>query len=283
MVPAAAHAGLPGDCGRRTAARAAFPIPATMGPDLHPDRHGRRLPARPGRHPQPADRLEPESDDLQLRERLRATPCSSGPAERADVLVDFSGLRRPDAHPLQRRAGGVPGPRPALRLLHGQPRPDGLRRHAPDPARFRPQYPHHHADPGRRATAATRSSSTARARVRLRQGPTRPSGASSRSRRIPSSIPQAYYNSAYDGTFPADPYVQDLRRVQDLPDPRRRRRSPSRSSPRPSRTKWARPIDIEYGRMSGFLGVQLPVGGGAQRFTLLPLRLASRRDPQGRP
>ena len=44
------------------------------------------------------------------------------PAERADVIVDFSAVRRQDAHPLQRRAGGLPGARAVLRLLHRRPR-----------------------------------------------------------------------------------------------------------------------------------------------------------------
>ncbi len=43
------------------------------------------------------------------------------PAERHDVIVDFSAVRRSDADPVQRCAGCLPGPRPPLRLLHGQP------------------------------------------------------------------------------------------------------------------------------------------------------------------
>ncbi len=35
-------------------------------------------------------------------------------AERADVLVDFSFVRRKDTHPVQRRPGSIPGPRPAV-------------------------------------------------------------------------------------------------------------------------------------------------------------------------
>ena len=50
-----------------------------------------------------------------------------GPAERADIIVDFSGVRRPDADPVQRRPGGLPGARPALRLLHRQRRTCGTR------------------------------------------------------------------------------------------------------------------------------------------------------------
>ena len=50
------------------------------------------------------------------------------PAERADVIVDFSQVRRQDPDPLQRRTGGLPGPHPELRLLHGRPGPAPERR-----------------------------------------------------------------------------------------------------------------------------------------------------------
>ena len=50
------------------------------------------------------------------------------PAERADVIVDFSQVRRQDADPLQRRARRLPGPGPVLRLLHRRPGPVPERR-----------------------------------------------------------------------------------------------------------------------------------------------------------
>jgi hypothetical protein len=60
-----------------------------------------------------------------------------GPAERADVIVDFSQVNMSDLlehHPVQRLTGAGPGVRPALRLLHRRPRPDIDRRRADDPA-----------------------------------------------------------------------------------------------------------------------------------------------------
>ena len=60
------------------------------------------------------------------------------PAERADVDRRLLAVPRQDPDPLQRRTGGVPGPRPRLRLLHRRPRPDaGRRADAPCPATAR--------------------------------------------------------------------------------------------------------------------------------------------------
>ncbi len=78
------------------------------------------------------------------------------PAERADVIVDFSKYAGQDADPVQRRPGGVPGPRSALRLLHrwtGPDRPVGAPTH---PARIRPEHPHRHADQGVHRRSASR-------------------------------------------------------------------------------------------------------------------------------
>ncbi len=77
------------------------------------------------------------------------------PAERADVIVDFSAVRRQDADPVQRRTGGLPGPGRQLRLLHGRPGPEPGRR--PDhPARLRAEHPHHHAGQDRGQPAGAR-------------------------------------------------------------------------------------------------------------------------------
>ena len=53
------------------------------------------------------------------------------PAERADVVVDFSPVPGQDADPLQRRARRVPGARPRLRLLHRWPGPVARPAHRP--------------------------------------------------------------------------------------------------------------------------------------------------------
>ena len=80
-----------------------------------PDRHRGRVPSLPGA-PQPSSRADRVRRE---RERKPVHACSSRPAERADVLIDFTrvpvGAR---AHAVQRRARAVPGRRPAQRLLH---------------------------------------------------------------------------------------------------------------------------------------------------------------------
>ena len=53
------------------------------------------------------------------------------PAERADVIVDFSQVRRQDPDPVQRRARSLPGAHRDLRLLHRRPRPQPGRRARP--------------------------------------------------------------------------------------------------------------------------------------------------------
>ena len=70
------------------------------------------------------------------------------PAERADVIVDFSEYAGQDADPLQRRARRLPGPRPQLRLLHRGAGHEPERR-ADHPARLRSQHPYRHAGHGR--------------------------------------------------------------------------------------------------------------------------------------
>ena len=104
--------------GRRTDGRAACPIPAMAGPSfIQIGTEGGFLPAPVVIPNQPVS-WNMNADHLQLRQRL-GHALLLGPAERADVIVDFSAFRRQDPDPLQRRPRGLPGPRSALRLLHG--------------------------------------------------------------------------------------------------------------------------------------------------------------------
>ena len=77
------------------------------------------------------------------------------PAERADVIVDFSAVPGQDPDPLQRRPRRLPGARSRLRLLHRWSGPDAVRRpvHA---SRLRPQHPHDHAGQGVDSSAGGR-------------------------------------------------------------------------------------------------------------------------------
>ena len=64
------------------------------GSGIDPDRDRRRLPAGAGGAAQPAGCLEPRPDDVQCRECAPADEGGGtlilGPAERADVIVDFT-------------------------------------------------------------------------------------------------------------------------------------------------------------------------------------------------
>ena len=59
------------------------------------------------------------------------------PAERGDVIVDFTQVRGQDAHPVQRRARRLSGPGRDVRLLHRHARPRVPDRSCPATARTR--------------------------------------------------------------------------------------------------------------------------------------------------
>ena len=176
------------------------PDPATARSRDDPDRHRGRLPARRRSliHNQPVDYNYNRRNIVVLNVTEHA--LFLGPAERADVIVDFSAVRRQDPDPLQRRARAGPGVRPAHRLLHGRPGPDRHRRRAVDAAGLRAQHPDHHADPGgrRRPRAAPVDATTRRsgsAADRRCRPPSRPPRTRSSCRRPPTT-------RAYDATCP---------------------------------------------------------------------------------
>ena len=78
---------------------------------------------------------------------LLAGPGRTGRRHRGLLQV-----RRQDPDPVQRRAGRLPGPGPALRLLHRRTGSQPGRR-TDDPARVRTEHPHRHAGDDRRHPA----------------------------------------------------------------------------------------------------------------------------------
>ncbi len=170
-----------------------------------------------------------------------------GPAERADVIVDFTGLRRQDAHPLQRRSRGVPGGRQRLRLLHGRRQPDRHRRRARHAARLRPQHPHGHADQGDRRVGAADCRRHPREPQRgVRQGPRR------QARRLRGHAGPDHRSAGRLQLRVQKQSSRRLRRPSMCRSPTRRRPSspstapafcsllsPSRSRRRASMTRWA--------------------------------------------
>ena len=85
----------------------------------------------------------------------------------------------------------------------------------------------------------------------------------------PIIIPTDAYNTAYEGSFSADPYARIFEQSKtfqtlagdtlNIP-----------FQPKAIQDEMGEAFDVEYGRMSGFLGVQLPAQVGQQRFTLFP-------------
>ncbi len=85
----------------------------------------------------------------------------------------------------------------------------------------------------------------------------------------PIIIPTDAYDTAYEGSFSADPYVRIFEQSKtfqtlagdtlNIP-----------FEPKAIQDEMGEAFDVEYGRMSGFLGVQLPAQVGQQRFTLFP-------------
>ena len=69
------------------------------------------------------------------------------PAERADVIVDFSQYRGKTLILYNDAPAAFPARVPGLRLLHRRPGP-AARRRSDDPARLRPEHPHDHAGQG---------------------------------------------------------------------------------------------------------------------------------------
>jgi len=83
-------------------------------------------------------------------------------------------------------------------------------------------------------------------------------------------IPQADYNSAYNANFPADPFVRIYENSKTF------QTVAGNTVTLPFEAKaiqdeMGEAFDTEYGRMSGFLGLELPfTAAGAQNFILLP-------------
>ncbi len=85
----------------------------------------------------------------------------------------------------------------------------------------------------------------------------------------PIIVPTAAYNSAYGRSLPVDQYVRIFEAqktfqtldgtVLTLP-----------LQPKALQDEMGEAFDTVYGRMSGFLGVQVPASAGAQQFTLYP-------------
>jgi len=85
----------------------------------------------------------------------------------------------------------------------------------------------------------------------------------------PIIVPTSEYDAAYEANFPADQYA----RIFDQSKTFQTIEGTTLTiplQPKAIQDEMGEAFDIEYGRMSGFLGVQLPAQAGAQQFTLYP-------------
>ena len=118
-------------------------------PGLDPDRHRGRLPAGPGgRRRAAADHLDHRPDPVRRRATSTSTRCSLAPAERADVIVDFSKFAGKTLILYNDAPAAFPARVADYDYYTGAPdlSPVG----APDdPARLRAEHPHRHAGDGR--------------------------------------------------------------------------------------------------------------------------------------
>lgn len=83
-------------------------------------------------------------------------------------------------------------------------------------------------------------------------------------------VPEARYNSAYGANFPEDPYVRIYQNTHTFKTVGGDTVS-FPLEPKAIQDEMGEAFDTEYGRMSGFLGLQLPATlGGIQQFVLYP-------------
>jgi len=265
MVPAVINPAFPPDWpidGRQ----GGVPDPTMVGPSfIQIGTEGGFLPAPVLIHNQPVDwNLDPTTFNMGLVSKYAVL---LGPAERADVIVDFSAFAgqtlilyndAPAAFPaLDQRydyytynpshtdAGGtpstLPGYGPNTRTMMQ------IRVTKPLTTPFQVSLP--------TLEAAFAKSGTKRGVFEASQDPI--------------LIPTDAYNTAYDGSFSADPYV----RIFDYAKTFQTLAGDTVTipfEPKAIQDEMGEAFDVEYGRMSGFLGVQLPASIWQQKFTQYP-------------
>ena len=121
---------------------------------MDPDRHRRRLHAEAGCGAPAADRLQHGPGHFNFG-IVNQHSLFLRSAERADVMVDFSGYGRKDPYSLQRFPGACPGRCGALRLLHGERRTRWM------PAARPPRSPATAPTPGRSCRSGSATATTA--------------------------------------------------------------------------------------------------------------------------
>ena len=176
------------------------PDPGTIGPSIDPDRHRGRLPAGAGGLATTPRSVTSGTPRTSSWATSREHNLFLGPAERADVIIDFSQFAGKTLILYNDAPAAVPAADSRLDYLHGRPGPDRHRRHRLHAAGLRPQHPHHHGVPRVGHTASRRRFNLAalQAEFATTRRPAR-TGVFVRDQ-DPIIVPQAGYNSAYDAT-----------------------------------------------------------------------------------
>jgi FtsP/CotA-like multicopper oxidase with cupredoxin domain len=192
-----------------------------------------------------------------------------GPAERADILVDFTGYEGQTLILYNDAPAAFPALDTRYDYYTGSPDQTGSGGTPPTQPGF---------GPNTRTIMQIRVGATATNPVLLNQaeldfafqkGPDPAKRGVFEVSQDPILYPTSYYNTAYAGVFPVDPYLRIYDGSKTF-DTLAGTPITITFEPKAIQDEQGEAYDVEYGRMSGFLGVQIPVGGGAQQFTLYP-------------
>ena len=137
-----------------------------------------------------------------------------GPAERADVIVDFSQYAGKTLILYNDAPAAFPALDPRYDYYTGAPDLTDTGGHSGTAGRLRPQHPHDHADQGGRRHAGSRLR-PGRAEGGVHHRPRTHAGRLRARRRTRSSSARRAYNSAYNTTFPTIWPLWGYARIQD--------------------------------------------------------------------
>jgi FtsP/CotA-like multicopper oxidase with cupredoxin domain len=268
MVPAVATPGYPADWptdGRE----GGVPDPAMMGPSwIQIGTEGGFLPAPVVIPPQPVDwNLNATNFNFG---NVSSHSLLLGPAERADVLVDFSAFAGQTLILYNDAPAAFPALDPRYDYYTGMVDQTSSGGTPPTKPGFGPNT---RTIMQIRVGGATSGTvvplNMASLNAAFQKGPDPAKRGVFEVSQPPIIVPDASYNAAYQGSFPADPYVRIFEASKTF-------QTLGGSlvtiplQPKAIQDEMGEAFDFEYGRMSGFLGVQVPATAGAQQFTLYP-------------
>jgi FtsP/CotA-like multicopper oxidase with cupredoxin domain len=262
LVPAVLTTGFP-DGWPTDGREGGVPDPALRGPDfIQIGTEGGFLPEPVVLPTQPVDwNMDQTNFDMGV---VNKGTLIIGPAERADVIADFSAF----AGQTLILYNDSPAPFPALDKRYdyytGNPDQTDVGAHADDAGGPVPT-PAPSCKSGR-GDLRPYDVNTLRPR-----SPNRPANSASSRPQDVVVIPEARYNSAYNENFPADPFVRIHDHTKTFVTVSGSTVTDFPLQPKAMQDEMGETFDTEYGRMSANLGLQLPFSPpGAQNFILIP-------------